>query len=145
MNENKCKDNRHIAKYISQLHRKGNVFINRELLKYDLGVGQFMFLLDLYMKDGKNQEEISYNLKIDKGTTARAIKKLEEEGFVIRVKDENDKRSNKIHLTQKAKDIKENVFSILDDWNQKISIVLTKEEEAVMKNILKKICENINI
>jgi len=145
MNYNKCNEHENIGKYISQLHRKGNVFINRELLKYDLGVGQFMFLLDLYMKDGKNQEEISYNLKIDKGTTARAIKKLEEEGFVIRVKDENDKRSNKIYLTQKAKDIKENVFSILDDWNQKISIVLTKEEEAVMKNILKKICENINI
>jgi DNA-binding MarR family transcriptional regulator len=78
MNNNKCEN---IGKYISQLHRKGNVFINRELSKYDLSVGQFMFLLDLYIKDGKNQEEISDNLKIDKGTTARAIKKLEEQGF----------------------------------------------------------------
>lgn len=140
MNDNKCEN---IGKYISQLHRKGNVFINRELSKYDLSVGQFMFLLDLYMKDGKNQEEISDNLKIDKGTTARAIKKLEEQGFVIRIKNENDKRSNKIYLTDKAKDIKENVFDILDDWNQKISMILTKEEEKTMKNILKKVCENI--
>ena len=120
MNDNKCEN---IGKYISQLHRKGNVFINRELSKYDLSVGQFMFLLDLYMKDGKNQEEISDSLKIDKGTTARAIKKLEEQGFVIRIKNENDKRSNKIYLTDKAKDIKENVFDILDDWNQKISMI----------------------
>lgn len=140
MNDNKCEN---IGKYISQLHRKGNVFINRELSKYDLSVGQFMFLLDLYIKDGKNQEEISDNLKIDKGTTARAIKKLEEQGFVIRIKNENDKRSNKIYLTDKAKDIKENVFDILDDWNQKISMILTKEEEKTMKNILKKVCENI--
>lgn len=140
MNDNKCEN---IGKYISQLHRKGNVFINRELSKYDLSVGQFMFLLDLYMKDGKNQEEISDNLKIDKGTTARAIKKLEEQGFVIRIKNENDKRSNKIYLTDKAKEIKENVFDILDDWNHKISMILTKEEEKTMKNILKKVCENI--
>lgn len=140
MNDNKCEN---IGKYISQLHRKGNVFINRELSKYDLSVGQFMFLLDLYIKDGKNQEEISDNLKIDKGTTARAIKKLEEQGFVIRIKNENDKRSNKIYLTDKAKEIKENVFDILDDWNQKISMILTKEEEKTMKNILKKVCENI--
>lgn len=140
MNDNKCEN---IGKYISQLHRKGNVFINRELSKYDLSVGQFMFLLDLYIKDGKNQEEISDNLKIDKGTTARAIKKLEEQGFVIRIKNENDKRSNKIYLTDKAKDIKENVFDILDDWNHKISMILTKEEEETMKNILKKVCENI--
>lgn len=140
MNDNKCEN---IGKYISQLHRKGNVFINRELSKYDLSVGQFMFLLDLYIKDGKNQEEISDNLKIDKGTTARAIKKLEEQGFVIRIKNENDKRSNKIYLTDKAKEIKENVFDILDDWNHKISMILTKEEEKTMKNILKKVCENI--
>ena len=140
MNDNKCEN---IGKYISQLHRKGNVFINRELSKYDLSVGQFMFLLDLYIKDGKNQEEISDNLKIDKGTTARAIKKLEEQGFVIRIKNENDKRSNKIYLTDKAKDIKENVFDILDNWHQKISMILTKEEEKIMKNILKKVCENI--
>ena len=140
MNDNKCEN---IGKYISQLHRKGNVFINRELSKYDLSVGQFMFLLDLYIKDGKNQEEISDSLKIDKGTTARAIKKLEEQGFVIRIKNENDKRSNKIYLTDKAKEIKENVFDILDDWNQKISMILTKEEEKTMKNILKKVCENI--
>ena len=42
-----------------------------------------MFLLELYKKDGKNQEELSEKLNIDKGTTARAIKKLEEEGFLI--------------------------------------------------------------
>ena len=71
MNDNKCEN---IGKYISQLHRKGNVFINRELSKYDLSVGQFMFLLDLYIKDGKNQEEISDNLKIDKGTTGSVPK-----------------------------------------------------------------------
>lgn len=143
MNNNKCNECENIGKYISQLHRKGNVFINRELSKFNLSVGQFMFLLDLYMKDGKNQEEISDNLKIDKGTTARAIKKLEEQGFVIRIKNENDKRSNKIYLTDKAKEIKENVFDILDDWNHKISMILTKEEEETMKNILKKVCENI--
>ena len=73
----KNKDNRHIAKYISQLYRKSFIFINREVDKYDIKSGQLMFLLDLYTKDGKNQEEISARLKIDKGTTARALKKLE--------------------------------------------------------------------
>ena len=31
--------------------------------------------------NGKNQEEIAETLKIDKGTTARALKKLEEQGL----------------------------------------------------------------
>ena len=38
-------------------------------------------VITLYRKDGISQEELSENLHIDKGTTCRAIKKLEEEGL----------------------------------------------------------------
>lgn len=145
MNEVKCKSNRHIGKYISLLHRKGSIFINRELSNYGIGSGQFMFLLELYIQDGRNQEELSERLKIDKGTTARALKKLEEQGFITRLKDECDKRSNKIYLTQKAKDVQENVYDILDEWNKKLRESLSEEEEDIVENLLMKVCNNINL
>lgn len=145
MSIEKCNENRHLGKYISQLYRKGSVFINREVDKFGIGSGQFMFLLEVYIQDGKNQEEISERLKIDKGTTARALKKLEEQGFITREKDECDKRSNKIYLTDKAKNIQEDVFDVLRDWNRKISEVLSEEEEETMKNLLEKVCKNISI
>lgn len=145
MNEVKCKSNRHIGKYISLLHRKGSIFINRELSNYGIGSGQFMFLLELYIQDGRNQEELSERLKIDKGTTARALKKLEGQGFITRLKDECDKRSNKIYLTQKAKDVQENVYDILDEWNKKLRESLSKEEEDIVEKLLMKVCNNINL
>ena len=145
MNEVKCKSNRHIGKYISLLHRKGSIFINRELSNYGIGSGQFMFLLELYIQDGRNQEELSERLKIDKGTTARALKKLEEQGFITRLKDECDKRSNKIYLTQKAKDGQEYVYDILDEWNKKLRESLSKEEEDIVEKLLMKVCNNINL
>ena len=145
MNEVKCKSNRQIGKYISLLHRKGSIFINRELSNYGIGSGQFMFLLELYIQDGRNQEELSERLKIDKGTTARALKKLEEQGFITRLKDECDKRSNKIYLTQKAKDVQENVYDILDEWNKKLRESLSKEEEDIVEKLLMKVCNNINL
>lgn len=145
MNEVKCKSNRHIGKYISLLHRKGSIFINRELSNYGIGSGQFMFLLELYIQDGRNQEELSERLKIDKGTTARALKKLEEQGFVTRIKDENDKRSNKIYLNDKAKDVREGVLDVLNDWNKEITKSLTEEEEEMLKSLLEKVCKNINV
>lgn len=145
MSMEKCKENKHIGKYISHLYRKGSVFINKEVSKFGIGSGQFMFLLELYIEDGRNQEEISEKLKIDKGTTARALKKLEDQRFIIRIKDENDKRSNKIYLTDKAKDIKEDVLGVLGQWNNKISEILTEEEEETMKELLEKVCKNINI
>ena len=102
-----------------------------------------MFLLELYIQDGRNQEELSERLKIDKGTTARALKKLEEQGFITRLKDECDKRSNKIYLTQKA--IQENVYDILDEWNKKLRESLSKEEEEIVEKLLMKVCNNINL
>ena len=92
-----------IAKYISLIYRKGNCFINREVSKFGIGSGQIMFLMQLYNKDGISQEELSENLNIDKATTCRAIKKLEEQGLLTRVKDEKDKRAYKLYLTIKFK------------------------------------------
>ena len=145
MDTKKCREHKHIGKYISQLYRKGSSSINKEISKYGIGSGQFMFLLELYKKDGKNQEEIAEDLKMDKGTTARALKKLEEQGFLTRLKDEKDKRSNKIYLSDKAKNIREDIFNILDDWNKQITKSLTKEEVKMLEDLLEKVCKNINL
>ena len=141
MNKRRC-DN--IGKYISQLYRRGGIFITKRMEKYNIGQGQFMFLLELYIEDGRNQEELSKVLKIDKGTTARAIKKLEEEGYIERFKYEKDKRSNKIYLTQKGRDIKESIFSVLDEWERKMSEHLDESEKELMIKLLKKVCLNID-
>ena len=144
MNKDNYEKKRHIGKYISQLYRKSSVFINKELAKYGIRSGQLMFLMDLYLKDGKNQEEISERLKIDKATTARALKKLEEQDFIKRIRDDNDKRSNKIYLTDTSKYLKEEVYGVLDEWNEKISKSLTREEKETLANLLEKVCKNIN-
>ncbi|MGL4912973.1 MAG: MarR family winged helix-turn-helix transcriptional regulator [Romboutsia sp.] len=135
--KNNCK---YIGKYISQLYRKGSSFISKELNELGIGSGQVMFLLELYRQDGRSQEELSEVLHIDKGTTARAIKKLEEEGFLVRKKDEMDKRAYKVSLTQKSKDLKQNIFNVMLNWEDNITSKLTEEEVDMMIMLLKKIC-----
>ena len=134
-----------IGRYLSQIHRKGSSFITKGLSEYSIGSGQFMFLIQLYKKDGISQEELSENLNIDKGTTARAIKKLEEENFLIRVKDEQDKRAYKIYLTEKSKEMRVKVSKVLNEWDMMISENLSEEEKENLLSILKKICINQNI
>ena len=134
-----------IGKYISQIYRKGRIFIGRGLEEYNIGQGQFMFLLELYIEDGRNQEELAEVLKIDKGTTARAIKKLEESGFIRREKDEKDKRSNRVYLTEEGKEMKDNILFVLNQWDKKMSEQLDEEERELMIKLLKKVCSNINI
>lgn len=142
MSEIRCEA---LGAYISQIHRKSNVFITKKLSKYGLGSGQYMFLLSLYRQDGINQEALAEGLMIDKGTTARAIKKLEEVGLVYRVKDETDKRAYGVFLTHKAKDIKAEVFDILNEWEDKVTYDLSNDEKIEIMRLLKKISLNDNV
>ncbi len=135
MKNNECEN---IAKYISEIQRMGNIFFLKELSYLGLGYGQFNFLMELYKKDGVRQEDLSLNLKIDKGTTARAIKKMENEGFIIRTHDEKDKRANRIFLTEKAISHKENVYKIARSWEENLTKNLTNEEKKIILNLLKK-------
>jgi len=73
-----------IVRWLSIVYRLGQSFLDKELKLYNLGSGQGMFLAGLLHRDGISQEHLSALLCIDKGTTARAIKKLEEEGYVLR-------------------------------------------------------------
>lgn len=134
-----------IGKYISQLYRKGGTQISKEISTFGIGQGQLMFLTQLYRQDGISQEELTEILRIDKGTTARAIKKLEEENLVTRIKDEQDRRAYKVYLTDKAKSIESNIFEILREWDEKIVTNLTEEEKETFTRILKKICINHNL
>ena len=132
-----------LSKYISFIHRSCAAYLSREFRKFNIGSGQYMFLIKLYKNDGLTQEQLTEMLNIDKGTTTKAVKKLEEVGLVTRAKDENDKRINRIYLTRQALDIKEEFLSIISNWEDALTATLSEEEKNDTLIILKKITNNI--
>lgn len=96
----------------------------------------------LYQKDGVNQETLAIQLNLDKATSARAIKKLEEKGFVTRIKDTADKRSYKIFLTEKAKKLKPKIKTILKKWTELLLTNISKEDEKRLYFLLEKMAQN---
>ena len=137
MNESKS-----VGRYISCIYRYFHKYMHTQLQEYSLGSGQFHFLMMLYKKDGVNQETLAEELHIDKATSARAIKKLEEQGFVIRKKDAHDKRNYHIYLTPKAKKLKTNIRKILSNWTDILLKDLSKKEEQQLFILLDKISQN---
>ena len=119
MTNNSCQS---VGKYISIIHRTGSSFLSKEFSKFNIGSGQYMYLIHLYKNDGLSQEELTEILNIDIGTTAKSIKKLETEGFVMRVKDKNDKRINRVYLTPKALEIKDEFLSSINAWENTLTL-----------------------
>lgn len=133
---------RSIGRLVSILHRQSQIFINHALKDFKITSSEHAFLFYLYHNDGITQEDLSSYLYIDKSATARAIKSLELKDYVTRNKDLEDKRVNRVYLTDKAKKnipiIKERVLQwsqfLTEDLDEKTSdFIFSTLEDMVNK------------
>lgn len=132
----------HLGSWISCIFRHARIFFARTMDKYGLGSGQFLFLRALMFNEGINQKELSLMLKIDKATTARAIKRLTERGYVLRKNDSDDRRSYRLYMTDSGRRI---ALEILKTGKQ-VEEILTKgfsdEDKKALISLLEKVAKN---
>lgn len=133
---------REIGKYISIIERLKNIYYANELSSYQIGCGQQFFLLQIFKHPGMSLQELASFGHYDKATATRAVKKLEEEGYVLTETGTEDKRVRKISITQKAKPVVEKTWECLDEWENMILNGFTKEERDMAEKLLIKMAEN---
>lgn len=131
-----------LGRLISILHRQSQIYFNWVLKDFGITSAEYPILLYLYRDDGANQDKISSYLYIDKSATARAVKSLEQKNYILKLKDTVDKRSNRIYLTDKAKENKDEIRRrircwsefLMEDMDEKTAaLMLTKLEEMTNK------------
>lgn len=133
----------HLGKHISLLYRQSQIYFNAELKKYQLGSGQYIFLLSLLENEGINQEQLADIVKIDKTTTARAVAKLECEGYLTRETSLEDHRAYILHSTEKARSIYKVLGKILDQWNDSMLADFNAEDKHTLRRLLDRAIGNI--
>ncbi len=136
-------DEEFIGKYISYLHRYAMIFLENELKPYNIGYGQFTFLMHLYKTDGVNQEKLSRIIKVNKATATRAIKNLVEGNYVIRQRDEEDKRSYNIFLTEKGRSIEPDMTKIAEKWQNILLSDFSDNQRKEVIILLGKMAKNV--
>lgn len=132
------------SKYISILYRLGNIYYDAELEPYQIGCGQQFFLLRIHEYPGTSLLELARKGYYDKGTTARAVKKLEDQGYIKRDIDPVDKRIHKLFITEKAIPVIEETYAMLENWNKILTEGLSQEEKAAVDQLTEKMAENAN-
>ena len=131
-----------ISKYSSMVYRLSQIYFDEQLAPYHIGCGQQFFLLHIYRHPGINQYELAYQDHYDKGTTARAVKKLEAQGYVLRRSDEHDRRITKLYVTKKGEAIVEMINQVLADWHAIITDGLSDEECEVTARLMGRVAAN---
>jgi DNA-binding MarR family transcriptional regulator len=111
----------------------------------ELGVhpGQIPVLVLLHKREGISLREIADQLHIKPPTVTVTIQRLEKAGMVYKRPDEKDQRINRIYLTQKGKNLKEDMRRVMDDNRQMLIRGFSQEEQAVLKEFLHRMVENL--
>ncbi len=131
-----------LGKYTTAIYRHIQILINKKLNKYNIGSGQYIFLYCISESEGITQKELSELINIDKATTAKAIKKLEEEKYIRRQQDENDKRNLKIYLTEKGQEFIPILKNELKEITEILSKGMSKEEILLADSLLERMLKN---
>lgn len=134
--------NESIAKSISIIYRYRQILVNHKLKPYNLGSGQHIFLINIASNEGINQKELTSLVKIDKATTAKALKKLEEHGYIFRQCDDSDRRYNKLFLTEKGHEVMPMINDILNEIMNELIKGMDESECHQFKQSLNKIVDN---
>jgi len=132
-----------IGRWISVLYRHRQNYISKKLSQHNIGIGQYIIILTLFTNCGINQEELSNLLKIDKGSIAKSIKKLENEKYVERKINSNDKRAYKLFLTKKAIKILPALKNAAKEWENEITSDFSDKEKDSIRQLLNKMIKKI--
>lgn len=104
---------------------------------------QFLLIDLLWNQGAMSQQVLADEMQKDKNSVTKLVDALETKGYVLRKKDENDRRSNLLVLTPKAEEMKEVAkekgISVLD----RILAGISEEELKSFISTLDKLDKNM--
>ncbi|MEN2768237.1 MarR family winged helix-turn-helix transcriptional regulator [Ornithinibacillus xuwenensis] len=132
-----------ILREIGMIARALDSISNIEFKEYDLTKGQYLYIVRVCESPGIIQEKLAEMIKVDRTTVARAIKKLEINGFLEKKEDKLNKKIKKLYPTEKGK----KVYPLIkreNDYSNTVALEgLSESEEETIFQLLQRVRKNI--
>ena len=101
--------------------------------------GSGRILHELMTKDRISQKELACKLDIRPQSLTTALLKLEEQGFIVRERNENDKREQYILITEEGKKIEKGLHAQFCEVADNLFSCLEDEEKETLSLLLEKV------
>ncbi|MGG3556564.1 MarR family transcriptional regulator [Peribacillus frigoritolerans] len=132
-----------ILREIGMIARALDSISNIEFKEHDLTKGQYLYLVRICENPGMIQEKLAEMIKVDRTTAARAIKKLEINGFIEKKEDKHNKKIKKLFPTEKGK----NVYPFIkreNDYSNTVALEGFSEREVeTISDLLQRVRKNV--
>ena len=118
------------------------IFLNDRLWPFHLSAGQFPVLLLLAKEQNITQETLVKHYRLDKGTIARAVKKLEDAGYIRRIVDPENRRAVRIFLTDRGEEIIPVLKGIDREWEDRVCAGLDPKDRRSLNALVRAVAQN---
>jgi DNA-binding MarR family transcriptional regulator len=118
--------------------------LERRTLPFGVTSGQWRFLRVLWMEDGLTQIELSRRVGMREPTTVAAVNGLERAGFVARRRNSADLRKVHVHLTKRAKRLKDKLIPVVAEVNALGLNGLSPQQVKILRTALLRVMDNLS-
>ena len=138
------KNDNDVLYYFRNIIKKMHNAADRKLIPLGITHWEMRILLAVYNSKNPSQDEIAASIPIDRSNVGRALKKLENLGYIKRVKSQKDARAKEVLLTEKGEESRDKVLEIKTHIRKAFASFISEDESKVLKEILKKIDKGLN-
>lgn len=131
----------HYLLMLNYSHFQKSVF--EKIKSSGLTMGQPKILDYLSEHDGVNQKEIANGCNIEPGSLTSVLNRMEDKQLIERRMLNNNRRSYHIYLTEKGKQLQEEVVSTFNELEKDAFNDFSKEEQEIFMEMFKKIYCNL--
>ncbi len=121
---------------ISKYHHR---FLEERFKGMAINRSEAPYLKMIYKHNQIKMNDLIQKFFYHKSHTTRAIKRLVEDGYVVKTIDPEDKRGFILTITDKGKAIGAKLVQIISDWDKLMSSFLEKEEQEFIEKLAEKI------
>lgn len=133
-----------ILREVGMIERALDSISNIEFKDINLSNLQFLYVVRIYEHPGIIAEQLANLIKVDRTTLARAVRRLEKQGYVYRESDPDNKKIKHLYVTEKGKQIYPFIIRENSHSNEVALQGFTPEEAQQVYDYLKRIRQNID-
>lgn len=130
-------------KNFSIIHRFSIMYHLRSMKEFNISGHQMGYIMYVCKEPGLSQEDLASYLQLNKGSVAKGIRNLVQEGYIRREPNEQDRRAYCLFPTEKANQIISEVELALHRFNEILTADMTDEERELFVKLLNKACHNV--
>ena len=135
---------REIEEYFREISTAMYNRLEERLVKYELVKGQARLLLLIKDNNGCTQKELANFVGVRYSSMSERLNKLERNGYIERVTDEDNSKYKRIFITQSGKTAVIQCRKILKELDEQMFKGMTKKDKVQFEDYLNKIIRNLS-